>query len=360
MGRVLLFLIFLFPTIYCQNDTNTTTTPSTNEDLDAIFGLDFLGWGFDATYRDPFFALKPPLFDFSYERDPIRTYRYPTSTTTYKVPDQVFVRTVGKTTTDSYLFLNSVEKTKTLDLRLNIKASTTQLEGSFTFTLNWIDTTTTDKRIVMNMAETSLFQLYLAQRNLSEEFLTEIDNLPATYAMDPTQYDLFLARFGTHFVDSVIIGGSVQQETIVNTENSTEALMFKAVLQGKFQSATGTDKVEGELDVDYKQTEKRVTQETTSSSEIYGGDPEFTDFVLTAGDPDAAKLLFESWKSTLITNPVTIRYRLVDIWQVLTDAQQRKELCKASATLLGFLPNENPNYCNKAGQVLSGTIQSGI
>jgi len=333
--------------------------------IDKLFGLDFLGWGFDAQYRDPFFSLKPQLFRYTYNDNPRykeKTYRYPTDTQTYAVPDQVFVRTVAKTTTYTYVFTNTEEKRNTIDLKLNIKASTEQIQGELDFGLNIVNTDDTNKRIVSNFAETGLYQLYLSTKILSLQFLADLEDLAATYSLDPETYNLFLAKYGTHYVDSVVVGGSVQQETIVEIENTTDVLTIAAAVRGKFESTSGTS-VEGDIGFGYQDSVNRVTATTTSTSEIYGGDAEFTDFVLTAGDPDATKLLFESWKSSLVTNPITIRYRLVELWQLLEGdamATQRAELCTAIATVLGFLPDEDKNYCNKVTSLLSGTIRQGL
>jgi len=44
----------IFVMVGAQNDSNN---PFAYEPaLPVIFGVDFLGWGFDATYRDPFFC----------------------------------------------------------------------------------------------------------------------------------------------------------------------------------------------------------------------------------------------------------------------------------------------------------------
>lgn len=48
-------------------------------------------------------------------------------------------------------------------------------------------------------------------------------------------------------------------------------------------------------------------------SEIYGGDPEFTDFVLSGGEQSAVATLFNSWKASLTTNPITIRF---EVWKI--------------------------------------------
>lgn len=332
-----------------------------------------------------FFALKPQLFKFSYNNPPkakSKTYRYPIDVQTYAVPDQVFVRTVAKTTTESYVFKSSSEKRITLDGKLNLKASTRQLSGELDFSINFLDEGISNQSIVMNFAETSLYQLYLGNRILRQEITEAMQELRGTFRLDPTTYNLFLAKYGTHFVDSIVIGGSVIQETRVRFNSQTEQLRIAASLKGRFESASGgpsrestptaggnsssggggggATTVEGSLDLFYNDIELKVSTETTSNSEIYGGDPSFTDFVLTAGDSEATRTLFESWKSTLMTNPIGIRYRLVEIWTLLDDPLQQKELCNALATLLGFLPDEDPKYCDVANRLLGGTIRQGL
>jgi hypothetical protein len=349
-----------------------------------IFGLDFLGWGFDATYRDPFYALKPQLFKFSFNNPPKgkeKTYRYPIDVQTYAVPDQVFVRTVAKTTTDTYTFLNSKQKRFFIDGRLDIKVSTKQIEGELNVAIEYIKESEKNQSYVMNLAETSLFQLYLGNRILRGEIKKAMKELTGTYTLDKTTFELFLAKYGTHYVDSVVIGGSVLQETRIRFNTELEKFQLTASLKGKFESSSGRSPgdsnvanssssggggggggtvIQGEINFKLEDIERKIQTETTSRSEIYGGDPEFTDFVLTAGDPAATRLLFESWKSPLLTNPIGIRYRLVEVWSLFEDTLQQKEVCTATATLLGFLPDEDPNYCDSAGRLLGGTIRGGL
>lgn len=382
-----------------------------NEDLDSIFGAEgFLGWGFDASYRDPFFALKPPIFRFSYDNPPYnrtKEYRYPIDITSYAVPDQTFVRTVAKTTTYSYSFRSTEEKRMQLDLRLGLKASVSQVNLELDLTLEYANEEENSKSIALNFVETSLYQLYLGERCLRPEILSAMSELKTTYKLDPIPYELFLRRFGTHFVDSVVVGGSVMQQTIIEAQSSEERLLLNVALKLKFESATGkksgqpqggtqsnpagnqtssanndqgsqaADEQTGglasgggaagggtniDLDVNFAFTDitQKLQTETISNSEIYGGDPEYTDFVLTAGDPVATKQLFESWKATLLTNPIGIRYRLVEIWELFEDDKQQKEVCTAMATLLGFLPDEDPEYCSSTGRLLGGTIRGGL
>jgi len=382
------FIVFIIFCVFVLESFGATVAPPAYDflhdpDYPPIFGLDFLGWGFDATYRDPFFALKPQLFMFSFNNPPkekSKSYRYPIDVNTYAVPDQVFVRTVAKTDTQSYTFDSTAQMRQELDLRINLNASTQQLSGELDVGVNFVSSNQQNTSIVYNFAETSLFQLYLGQRILRSEVLIAMNTLVSTFKLDPTSYNLFLAQYGTHYVDSIVIGGSVEQTTIIHFTNQTERTLLSVSLKGRFESSSGGSQrpsvsqgnnnnnngtggattVSGSLNLYYNDIELKVETETTSDSEIYGGDPEFTDFVLTAGDPAATKLLFESWKATLMTNPVGVRYRLVELWTLLSDPQQQQELCTATGTLLGFLPKENPNYCSQVNQLLGGTIRQGL
>jgi len=330
--------------------------------LPIIPGCDFLGWGFDANYRDTFFALKPALFNYSYNDNPKgseKTYKYPLDTVTYAVPDQVFVRTVGKTVTNSYLFESTKQKRLTIDLDLSIKATTKQLEGSLKLQFNYVDSSEKNKRISYNLAETQLFQLYLGKRYLRFEMSEAMKDIAGkTYSTSPQDFEIFLARYGTHFVDSVTLGGSCAQNTVVEGKNDTNWIKLGVSLAGKFEGATGT-KIEGSLGLELSIEDIYAQKETTSTSTIYGGDPKFTDFVLATGNPEAAKVLYESWKATLIENPVGVRFRLVEIWQLFDDKITQKEVCTAIATLLGNL-DDDPKYCDKVSKLLSGYERTGL
>jgi len=363
---IVVFVLFAFG-VFCQdagNDGSGELDFTILPELPVIFGIDFLGWGFDATYRDTFFALKPQMFKYSYKQNPTEkeySYRYPTDTQFYSYPDQVSIRTVGKTITETYVFDSTKQERFALDIKLNIKASTPQIEGALDFGFNMVNEDQTDRKIVMNYAETGLFQLYLVANSslLKDEVKRDMENLRLPYSVDPESYHRFIYRWGTHYVDSVVVGGSIRQRTQIDTSKSDNVMKIAVALRGKFQSASGT-KVEGSIDLGIDIESHYVETETTSNSEIFGGDPEYTDFVLKAGDPEATKQLFESWKGSLVNNPVTIRYRLIEVWQLFDTKEQQQEVCKAIGTALGFLPDDDKDFCKKTSNILDGTIQKGL
>jgi hypothetical protein len=274
---------------------------------------------------------------------------------TYAVPDQVYVRTVGKTVTNSYVFTSTDQMRMTIDLTLGVKASISQFEGELKLSFGYVSSQQTDTRIVRSLAETQLWQLYLGRRYLTRDFEVAQQALEGlTYTSNKQDFAVFLATYGTHFVDSITLGGSVELRTVVQSSNDTELLYLTIAVNGKMEQASGT-KIEGTIGFSFTDAHIRVATETTSMSIIYGGDAKFTSFTLNP-DPDTAKELFESWKATLLDNPVGVRYRLVDIWQTFDDKELQKEVCTAVADSLGF----GAGYCDKVHNLLSGYERTGL
>jgi len=327
-----------------------------------IPGVDFLGWGYDATSldRDLFYSATQQLFIYTYNQTG-KTYRYPVDTVDYIVPDQVFVRTVGKTTTDSYDFDDTSEQTLTLDLRVDLKLSQPKINAELTVDFDVVQSAEDKRVICVNIAETSLYQLYLSKGNrvLTQELLDAANDAGAEpYKVDPTPYNDFITRFGTHFVESAVLGGYVQQTTKISYSNDTEKLHLAVAIKGTFESGTTT--VDGALSLDFQEATVRVQTESTSDTIVIGGDTDFSDFLANSGDAQGTQILFQSWKSTLPRNPISVRYRLKEIFSLFVNDQQfYTELCTATGTALGYLPNEDKDYCTRGGSSVTVGTSSG-
>jgi hypothetical protein len=323
-------------------------------------GVDFLGWGYDASYRDTFFALKPLLFRWSFANNAKgseRTFQYPLyEDMQWPIPDQAFARTVAKTVTNTEISDTKQMNRMKLDLRLGIEGSTPQFSGSLEFKLGITDEKNNIRRIVTSMAETQLFQIYLGKRYLNPDVSFDMDTLdtagPFKDSSKPS-YFLFLSTWGTHFVDSVTVGGSVTQSTDYKFSNASNALMIAVAIKGSFDGGSGT-KVSGFINFDFNTVKQDVKAKTIASATIIGGAAEFSDFTLNSDDPASAKKLYESWKNTLMENPVAVRYRLVEIWTLWPTLRdnydQGENVCAAIANYLGFA-NED-DYCDGVPMIL--------
>jgi len=332
--------------------------------LRIIAGMDFLGSGYDANFRDQFFTTKITPLKFSYNDNPNhkeKPYRYPSSTTSdiFAVPDQVFVRTIGKTNSETYIFQNSREQRQAFDIGLGIEASDGQVSASLNLGIGIVLDSSTSQRIITNSATTALYQLYLGNPILSDDFSSMASQMRYTYLADPNTYLTIVKKYGTHFVDCVVMGGLVKMDTTVTASSDSDALKLALAITANFQAAGGGS---GSLALDFQfQTQSTYYQtSTTSSTEVYGGDPRYGDF-LSRQDPTetTATEVYDSWKSTLVQGPAAIKYRLSPIWQLILDPVQQKELCNAVGTYLGFLPN-NKTWCDTANQYLAGTVSNDV
>jgi len=337
--------------------------------LPKVPGIDFLGWGYDATFRDTFYALKPLLFLYSYDNNPKgseMSYTYPTDTTAYAVPDQVYVRAVGKTVAKTEISDSTQMQRMRIDLRLNLALSTTQFSGALNFGLDIVQTSDVHTRICSCWAEVELFQLYLGTRYLSADVQNAFNTVFQNGAYSPNNavikaaYSLFLSQWGTHFVDSVTVGGSLAQITQFNNVTSTNLLELTVALSGKFSSGSTT--FSGNLSFGFSQAQIQIQTQTTASAYIYGGDAKFTDYLLKSDDPASANQLYTSWKATLLKNPVAVRYRLVETWQLaavdLNNPAMATSMCTAIQDYLGWSA-EAPTYCSGVPAVLSYYVNDG-
>jgi len=169
-----------------------------------------------------------------------------------------------------------------------------------------------------------------------------------------------LTNYGTHYVDSVSVGGNAQQITKFNNVTSENLISLTLALQGKFNS--GGTSVQLDLSLGLSLANIQIQTQTTSTAIIMGGDPSFTDFLLKGDDPASSAEMYVSWKSTLYENPVAIRFRLVEIWQLWpvlrTNSGFGLYVCQAIGDFLQFLA-ENPSYCDGVPDVLSADATDG-
>jgi len=275
------------------------------------------------------------------------------------VPDQVYVRTVGTTSTQSYTFNTTEEELLTIALTLNLQL--TESKGSLEVGVQFDSITSEEQSemIVVNIATTGLWQLYMSKGNmiLSPDMVADAQNMTyAPFKTNPQPYLDFIARYGTHYVDSSVVGGQFTQRTVVKYQNDTDKLFLSVGLQGQFNANSGTQ-VQGSLDFSLSDISFTISTTTISTNEVIGGDADFSDYFAHVGDPQGVKTLFQSWKSTLPRNPVSVRYRLIEIFNLFTDTTINSQLCIAVGTVLGYLPNEDKNYCaNSGSSIITGTV----
>jgi len=324
---------FLFILLFIFNFVDVLAD-KTDTYLIKIPGLDFLGWGYNAQLRVPEYSLTQSMFYYSYNGDGTSEfiYRFPTQVTDFAVPDQVSVKTISKLSTESYYFANSDEQIFSLGLQVGISGTTPTLSGSLTVALGLVTDDETDKTIVRNTAESALWQLKLTNKTLLPIVNEWIQNLTGTsYQQNKKNYDTFIATFGSHYVDTVVVGGLAKMDTVIEDESDSLRLTIAVTIAGKM---SGAETISGKIEFDFGLLTTSTSSTSTSNSAVLGGDTYCSGWVAASNEPDVARQLFAAWKRGLAANPAVVRYRLVSV-DSLFPASNQADACSAISNWLG-------------------------
>jgi len=328
-----------------------------------IPGMDFLGSGFDARQFDTFHCLMPQFFMWSFNDNPRgyeNLYRYPLDFVSYAVPDQVAVRTLSKTSTKAYTFDSTADQITQLYLQAGVTGNFPNISGQFQISYNNIKEGTQDAHISQQLLTYELYQLYVAQRYTNPSLTNAIQQLDLTnFQNSPNLYYDFVNGWGTHYIDSITVGGSISQSTKMTNVNSTQYQAIQVALQGKFTGSIGS--IQGNLSLSDTSLQTTINEQLTSDAETYGGAVDFTNFAISGGvDYNAVAALFQSWKETIMANPIMVRYRLVETWTLLGTQESRYEMCLAIAQELGFNSVDQVTHCQGTDFMQQGDNRFGI
>lgn len=233
-----------------------------------IGGLEYLGNGFDIRFSTLDTGLLMPLLDYTYNKE--KTYYYPPARDkgSFFIPDCTAVRTISETDseTNSYSTIQSREKKKLLEMGVNFKKSivgqitpaptpdpTTltfsdgtkiadlilpgeevsfspifaQVQKSNAFSLSAESITensilsSDETYIVESVENTKMWQIRLQnsfRQNIRNKVKKDMKALEAAgiYNYQTAEnYIQFIDRYGTHYIDSIIMGGSISMTSSV-------------------------------------------------------------------------------------------------------------------------------------------------
>jgi hypothetical protein len=345
-----LFLTFASLVLAAGNfkfNVRNPTTMETTEEAErqvvlvqdpVIFGLDMLGWGVDLRASLPSEgSIKVPIYKWEFTEG--STYLYPLEPeTTFSVPDEVFVRTVAEMQGTNYFFNTRDEYLTQLHIGigLGIKASAKKnseegsnptsgnqtgsldstdlgaFSGDVSVTYNKKNLATNEMLMIENTLESGLWQLVVGPAIFPRERISQKIQEIAE-ASGPEQYDAmleFIDRHGTHFVDSVIVGGHLKMSSLTKKSQDLDATELAILANFGFKNMFGLDEGNLSLNITFVDKAEQFEQETTNQLDVLGGDPELANFFRGDLKPEET---FVNWSRTLIRNPAVIRTRCREI-----------------------------------------------
>jgi len=265
----------------------------------AIPGLDFLGYGYDLRYERPVDGVRLPLITYNFDKG--KTYTYPTyRDQRYLVPDEVFIRTVGRADAANYVAENSTEVQQALavgvgvdyqrmtDARMReekVTPNTTAPSSNYTsnytmppesgyfndlgkgmpatkvngttklFTLGvefdfvQRNTKTGDNMVIRNDQIFQLWQMFVDQYKVRDTIQNDIDKLAGkTVESDPALFGSFFEKYGTHFVFSAVMGGAAHHTALINTVAEVDFTQVTLGLSVSYNTTTNTTSTSTQLE----------------------------------------------------------------------------------------------------------------
>jgi hypothetical protein len=274
-------------------------------DLPSIPGMDFVGFGYDVRYLDDTNqGLRLPLMQFTFSEK--KTYRYPLyKDRMYRVPDELFVRTVGTATAENTQFSTIEEYRENWAAKLGFKYSrsstepvppenvnTTNQAGNeanafnssatpdlnntnsrtegygdllpskykstssglfevgvdFQFRKNMLKDSNPLQLSVHNTQTHQLYQLMVNKNKIRTHMQADINVLQEKqFATEPDAFRAFFEKYGTHYVQTAMLGGAIELASITSSIAETDFITTTANLSIVFATNESSSDVTGNV-----------------------------------------------------------------------------------------------------------------
>jgi hypothetical protein len=294
--------------------TTETTLPEK-----PITGLELVGRGIYLRPRAPY-RLTRLLFPYADEG--WRPFDSQTTGVTYTVPKGYEVSESAPAPANKAQNKITIEESfdrfeKTL--RLDVSASTGA--GMFSVDASAAQSsalrTSEDAYYAMRDSFISFWAVYLSDTTVVPDDTFDLSDVPAPFAhANRQQYEFFFARYGTHFVSRVWVGGKASLAFSVLKSSGITKDEVQAGIKASFTPG-GTANAHSEL-----QTSKEKLQSSANCT-VWG----------TGGDPlklaslssfDVAQ--YNDWIQSIKPHPQVIEFEVAGIWTLVRDAETAKAL----------------------------------
>ena len=297
---------------------------------DTIPGADVLGFGFDIT----------STYDRSSTTELVVRGGKPDRQMTiggkeYDVPENIATEIAAMSEMSSYVFSTRQEVQDHFSMKAGVTGSGFGFSGHFDASYSRV--ANSEKSYYYALVESSNHNYVLkltrqGQSWLDPDFLEELKSLPKTFA-DATRDDwfAFFAKYGTHYVHQIQLGGQLYYYVAVDKTYSSEETTVKSNMELEYKGLFSKVKVEAESA--WTKLGKNWSENRAVKLQVQGGEASALDAVAPSygewkGD------VFAKWTQSLASRPGVTGFNLRAISMLFPTAMS-KAANKALESYLG-------------------------
>lgn len=244
-------------------------------------------------------------------------WTYNPSGITYDVPANVVVNDVTNDHGDAYVFQKKDDFSKHFAASASIGVSAGAFSGEWDMAYSSALEQGSSYYFCMYEALFDGWSVTLGSEDKSQldpAFVQELQALPNVFSPNnPRQFYDFLSKWGTHYISSVIVGGSFRYFMAVNTAYSSDSTEIETSVKLEYKAVFVDTTAQASTDWSTLTTNWSQSRSVTIAAQ--GGDTgSLSALAPDYGENDSSA--FSSWQKAVITNPAITGFTLRPLWSL--------------------------------------------
>ncbi|MDW3651295.1 MAG: MAC/perforin domain-containing protein [Bacteroidia bacterium] len=306
--------------------SNTDSTNNSTSDSSVVRywipGLDVLGKGYDVfgRYAHPSAVYNAQIFS-NFTQLAGTPYPAEVSGNNYDVPEQIMILE-EHTSEESYTEGASISEFQSaLDLKVKMEGKYKYYSGEAKFGFHQSKQVSKEYYYTSFSALARAYRLSLPVNSelrsmLDPDFAHELNK----GGNDAVSIDAFFAKYGTHFLAEVVLGGKNTYYATVDKSSINSSLSVEASVKASYNNIVSSAKVS--VDSSYYSDSSVASTHSETGIETIGGDETKAPLMLT--DTDA----YEEWLETIADDPALVDFTknsLRTVWDLIDLSQDDAE-----------------------------------